>query len=507
MNQIARERPCKLGRWQILASALTLTAAGASQAAEWERSGGVSVGATYTDNVCLSRYDTEDEVVGILTPDIRLKGQGARSYFDLYAAVEFNTLDDPGEECDVRGAKNVSPAPRMRLSSTTELITNWAYLDLTGFADVNRADPFAVGGESTIDGRGNLNRTYRYSVAPYLNRRFGGSTEAFLQYRYSEFFNSVDTVEDREMQDVLFDIGTLPELARFSVGLTGDYSKIEYKEREGGGDFFNNELSSAKIRGAFNLDSEWQLNAYIGQEWNDFISYYDDIDGTVWDVGLRWTPNTRVMIEVGTGERFFGSTPRASISYRHKRSNLRFSYERELTYDSNVRTSDLLFENLQDILDNWTPGEDSIFLPDAFDTTVTNSPILDSRYMLVYSFKGRRTTLLLTGSYSEQRRMEDRYKDIFTDVGLSFRRRVSQRFSLLAGANWNRREPDEMRGIVNMDSDIYRYSAGIEYHLGPHTTFSLIYEYFERDSDSESEGSQYNEYEENQVTTRFDYRF
>ena len=38
-------------------------------------------------------------------------------------------------------------------------------------------------------------------------------------------------------------------------------------------------------------------------------SFRDDIDGSFWDVGFRWTPNSRTTVDVGVGERFFGSNP------------------------------------------------------------------------------------------------------------------------------------------------------------------------------------------------------
>lgn len=475
-----------------------------AQGAEWERSAGVSAGAIYSDNVCLRQQDEEDETIGTLTPNIRLGATGARARMDLYAAAQFNTLDDSDVECSVGGADNISPAPRVRFNGNAELLPNWFYLDATAFADQNRINPFATGGEDTLDGRGNLNTSYQYAVSPYISRRLTRTASMLLRYSYSEEYNSEEELNDNQVQAVQFDIGTSPELARLSYGLSGNYSEIDYDEREGEGNenLFNSELSSAQVRAAFQMTRTWQVNGYAGEEWNDYVTVFEDAEGSFWDLGLAWTPSERVTVEAGYGERFFGDAPRASIAYRHKRSTLRASYVRELTYNRTLRGTDPFAEDIDDVVDDNIPGQDEVIGPDGVETTLTNSPILNEQFLLVYQFTGRRTSFAINASRSEQTRMEDGFEDLFTYAGISADRQLGRRLSAFGRVSWSRREPDEARStLATRDSDVMRYTLGVERGIGHHTSVSLSYQYSDRRSDIPQD-----EYEENRVILQFRYQ-
>ncbi len=482
--------------------AVSLVAAGKARSANWESGGGISVGAVYTDNDCLDKDNKKDEVFATWTPNLRLSADGARASFGLYAAVQYNNRDDSDEDCGSRG-NTLSPAPRIRFSGQSELVENWLYLDASAFGGVNRANPFEAGGADSVEGGDNLNRTYRYSVSPYVYRRFGESASVMTRYRYTDITNSKHTINDRHINEVMGDIGTDPALARFSYGIAGDYSKVYYDERYGGEDLFNSELSSARIRAAYQLTRSWQINGYVGEEWNDFITVYNDDDGTIWDVGATWTPNPRITVAGGVGERFFGTAPRFSLEYRHKRSTLSASYSRNLTYDSSLRTSDFFGDILDDLFGEDPTGDDIVVGVGGVDTTVTNSPIIDERSLLNYRFNGRRTTLSVRASYSEQKRTEDRLNDNFTYVSTHASRRLSQDLSVFAGVSWHHREPDSQRiTSFSRNSDLYRYSLGTRYKLGAHFDATFSYEYSDRDADNDDE-----EYEENRVVAKLNYHF
>ncbi|GAB3289853.1 TIGR03016 family PEP-CTERM system-associated outer membrane protein [Parahaliea aestuarii] len=469
--------------------------------AEWTRGAGFTAGAIYTDNVCLRNTDKLDDTIGVFTPNVRLKGEGARARMDLYAAAQFNTMEDSDVECGVSGADNISPAPRIRFNGSSELLSNWFFLDATAFADQNRINPFAAGGEDALDGRGNLNTSYQYAISPYIARRLTDTASLSLRYRYSEEHNTEDVLDDNQRQQVQFDLGTSPELSRFSVGVGGNYSDIEYEERFGGDELFNSQLSSAQVRAAFQWSRSIQFNAYVGEEWNDYVSVFQDSDGGYWDVGVTWTPNSRVTVELGTGERFFGESPRASISYRHKRSTLRASYLRDLTYDRSLRGTDPFADNVDDLVDGGLPNDQGIIGDGGEETTITNSPILDERFLLVYRFTGRRTTFSANASHSEQTRAEDGFEDTFVYAGVGVERALSARLSTYLRLSWTRREADQRRGLLAPDSDNARATIGLERKFGRRTSVGLSYQYNERSSDNILD-----EYEENRVLLQFRYQ-
>ena len=470
----------------------------ASFAGNWTTEAGLAVGGIYSDNICLEQNSPEERWVGTTTPDIRVTGDGTRANMDLFASLEFNTLSNSSLDCvggQLGFGDKESPAPRLRFEGDSILVEDWLFLDASAFIDQNKINAFGVGGANNINGTGNTNTSYFYRISPYIDRRLGDSSQFTLRYTYDEQYNSETLVEDSKGQLVTVDIGTDPELARFSIGVTGSYSKVEYDESFGQ-NTVNSELSSTQIRSAFQMNSQWQLNAYVGEEWNDFISTFEDTEGHFWDVGILWTPNARVSLAIGTGERFFGSTPRFDFEYRHKRSNMRASYARNLTYDRNLRGTDQFTTDVDSSFDD---GQVLAGAP----TTFTNSPLLDERFTLVYTYTGRRTTVNLSTSHSEQTRSADGFKDTFISMGLLLNRRLSRNLSFNSSLLWEDRQADEERDTVSArDSNTWLILLGLQQNLSLNTSLSLNYQYSDRNSESITD-----EYEESRLSLSLRYQF
>ncbi|MFV0277596.1 MAG: TIGR03016 family PEP-CTERM system-associated outer membrane protein [Parahaliea sp.] len=484
----------------VVISAVTIVPVWAGQ---WEREAGVSASAIYSDNICMLSENCIDKLVGTLTPRICLKSDSQLNEIDLYAAVQFNTLENSNVNCSATGANTISPAPRIRFSSDSILVNNLLYLETTGFADQNRINAFQAGGDDPINGRGNLNTSYQYSVAPYIARRLTDKTEMLLQYRYSEEFNTENDLYDNQRQEVQFAFGISPERSRFSAGLLGSYSDVEYANRPAGQDSFNSELSSMRVRAAYQMSRAFQINGYAGEEWNDYVTVFQDDDGGFWDIGLTWTPNTRVAIEVGTGESFFGDTPRASVSYRHKHSMVSASYRRELTYSRSLRGSDPFADDIDDLVDDGLPGDQDVMGLGGRDTTFAKSAVLDESLLLSYRYNGRRTSASISGSRSVQTRFEDGYEDQFTYVGLGLKRDFGRRLSVFSRLTWHRREPDGLRiGGIYRKSDLTRITLGVNRDLGNRASVSLSYQYADNQSDNERD-----DYDENRIILSLDYQF
>jgi uncharacterized protein (PEP-CTERM system associated) len=478
-------------------------------AGDWTTGAFVSVGGVYTDNVCLSSQVKEGEWIATATPEVRVSGEGARASMDLIAGLEFNTIADNPPDCSAGGSgsgfgQKESPAPTLRFNGGAILVEDWLFLDANAFAGQTKINPFAVGGGDNTNGSANTNTSYRYGVSPYISRRLADNADFLLRYSYDEQRNSETVIDDSVGQSVEIDLGTRPELARFSFGVNADYSEIEYGDtsRESN---VNNELSSARVRSAFQINSQLQINGYVGEEWNDFITVAADSDGTFWDVGFLWAPNARVSVAAGYGDRFFGSTPRFEITYSHKRSTLSASYLKDITYDRNIRANDQFSRETDTLINEpeTQTGGSQIF--SGTPTTISNSPILDERFTLGYRFKGRRTTINLNSSLSEQTRAQDGFTDNFYDVRLSASRALSRRLSLSSSISWNDRQADENRdnaGVFARGSDTWRALLGVQQRLTTNTTLSYDYRYTQRNSELSLD-----EYEENRFTLTLRYQF
>jgi Outer membrane protein beta-barrel domain len=465
-------------------------------AAEWTTGAGIAPAIEYTDNVCLSADNEEGEWIGLVTPDVSISGNGNRANVKLDASVEVNSLSDSDlEDRDCDGGQGYSNrqqfAPTVSGAADAILLEDWLFIDADTSARQNDVTAYAGGGSDSLDRTGNTNTTYRYSVSPYLQRRFKDVADLLLRYTYDEQYNSKDVVGDSSEQSVLLTFASGASFVPVSWGLQGDYSKVEYDDTPGSE--FNNdtELKSARLNLGYQLNRVLQVNGYVGQEWNDFVSFNDDIDGDFWDVGLRWTPNARTTVEAGTGDRFFGATPRFSINYRHKRSALSASYNKDITYSRDIRTL----------------GDSS---PAGNATTLTNSPILDERFTLGYVFQGRSSGLRINASYSDQTRQDGQSigaedlsfeESTFQSVSVSVNRNLSRQLSLSAGASWDKREPKDSGSDTFFESETWRANFGVQRSLGENTSLSLDYQYTDRQSGDRSQsGSVFDEYTENRFT-------
>jgi hypothetical protein len=303
----------------------------------------------------------------------------------------------------------------------------------------------------------------------------------------------------------------IPEASRFSLGVRGFYSEVTFVETENLPEF-NNHLARLELRGAMNLSRRWQANGYVGEEDNDFLSASDEIDGEYWDVGLRYTPNERVTIDAGYGERFFGEAPRFAIDYRHKRTNLRTEYLRDVQFARDIRGTGNF--NPGDPLDPGlgTPGGP---LPGTGSPTfLGQGPVLNERFVLTYRFEARRTTLALQISDSRQVLLRDNAEGTFRSATAMAYRRLRQAATLDLGITYTENEGN--LGFVGGIGDepgqgleAWRANVGLRRQLGDNVELTLRYDYLDQGGtgDFAGIGGNLNAFEEHLISLSLQFNF
>jgi uncharacterized protein (PEP-CTERM system associated) len=463
-------------------------------AANWTTTAAVAPAVTYTDNLCLSNDDKKGEWIVLLTPEVGVQATGARANLNLNASVEFNDLTNSDLEkqgCNgqqVVGDDRKQYAPRVNGDANAILVENWLYIDASANAYQNQISPFLSGSNDSLNRDGNTNTTYQYNVSPYISRRFKDMAELNLRYRYDDQYNTEDLVGDSSQHSVQLLLDSLSGAGQTNLmwGIQGDYSKANYSGVLNEQDT-DSTLKSAQLNLGYQLNRVWQINGFAGDEWNDFVSEANDIDGSFWDVGLRWTPNARTTVDVGNGHRFFGNSPRFAISYRHKRSAFNARYSRDLTYDRNIRS-----------LDQTPPGGIETGPPTNINpglTTVSDAPILDERFTLGYGYQGRRIGLGVNAFHSEQTRAERGLDATFMGVSATASQRLSQRLSVSCGADWNQQEPRDSRSELINDTEYWSFNFRVRGQVGQNTSLSFDYRYTDRQSEIALD-----EYTENRFT-------
>jgi hypothetical protein len=479
-----------------------LAVARLASAAEWDTAGGLAVAAVYTDNVCLARDDKQGKAFATATPDVRLSGRGARASVNLNARVLYNSLAD--EELDCPQGAGLGGLGRFRerfipsgsFLATFEAVENWLTFDANASATQNAVNPLAPGGDDPLTGRGNTNISYRYGAGATAQRRIEQAVDFFLRYQYSEQVNTADFVglPDATQDSVQGSLGMVPGAQRLTLSVNGRYTRVSFDEDRFAG-AQDNELSAAEAQAVLQLSDSWQLNGLYGREWNDFISAFDDIDGTYWDAGVRWAPNSRVEVNAGTGERFFGETPRFAVSYRHKRTLLRASYLRTIQFPFNLRSP--------------RPDPDDPFGPDfgelpgdpvtspSTPTLPGQGPIKNESLSLDYSFTARRTIVALSASESEQLRLLDGSEFLFRNARATLTRRLSPRLNASVRLGWRETEGRGAAGFGGFGRNVETWTGGLNLtrRFGNDLTVTLAYRYRQQESPFV-----FNEFEENRIT-------
>jgi hypothetical protein len=472
-----------------LACIVGLAASGASRA-DMNITAGVTPELVYTDNLCLTPDDEQSDFYGIIRPNVGINGGGGGSRVDysLSTSVNVNSLSNSDLESKCNRSNTTDReqySPNLSANGDVIVIKNWLFIDANATISQNSVSPFIAGGADPEDRTGNTNTTARYSVNPYISRRFKDFSTLYLGYTYDDQWNSKDIIGQSTQQTVLFSLDSVPGSSKFFWGLQADYDNINYAETAGR-ESIDSELSSARISSGMQINRIWQINGYVGNEFNDFVSISDTIDGSFWDVGFRWTPNSRTSVEIGTGDRFFGNTPRVAISHRYRRSLFTADYGKTLQYSRNIRTLD----------NSGLPGVGEPGQP----TTIATSPILDERFTLGYSYSHRRSSLGIAASHSDQTRTQDGGNSTFKTVSLNLGHSMAKKLSLSCTLSWDETEPFGENSESIFQSEVWRANLSAQRPLNSNTNLTVRYRYTDRQSDFARD-----EYTENRITVTINF--
>lgn len=488
--------------------------AGGAFAVNWQADASIAPSLAYTDNVCLSKDNKQGDwtAVGILTPAGSVSHQSRKTKVNARGSVQINTLTD-GElrdnGCsgdDLGDRQNFFPS--ISAAGSTVVIDQWVNVDATLRADQNEITSALPGSGDDLNRNGNTNTFYRYSVSPVLKRRLKNQAFYTLRYSYDDQINTADSVSDSSRHAVVTSLAN-GNASRVSWDLSGRYSRIEYND-----DFVNvvtgqviprqdTELKSAGLSMGYQLDRRWQVNGRYGWEWNDFETYNDtNAGGADWDIGVRWTPTARTTVDVGSGDRFFGSTPRLNVSHKRKRSLFRASYRKSITFERDINTSGngfLYGDTVEEQLINGVDQQDQVINGVATNSSISsNGPIFDERATLGYTYTGRRATTNVFGSFSQQTRAEDGAEGEFKDFTVSFSPQISRTYTVTGSLTWGEDDPLAYRSAPTLQdfskSESWYYLVQVGRPLNNRMSISLNYQFTDRQSDDS-----FNEYQENRV--------
>ena len=454
-------------------------------AADWETSASVSAGGVYTDNVGLDENNKDSELITVVNPSFTLKGSGRRANIDAVASFQFNDLDGD--------ADNFSP--QGRVNADVELLENLFFVEGAARAAQTVINPFAAAG-TQLNTTGNVTTTYDYSITPYIVHSFKRFATFRAEYTYDEQSYDGGSLADSTSDYAEVSLSSGLDFGRLSWRLMADYEDTVFDDDPSiPSRNADNERTSTSARLGYQFDRKWQINTTVGKEWNTFESTRSvDTDDQFWDAGITWSPTERTIISAGYGERFFGSTPRFSLEHQNRRVVFSVDYQRSLTDTRSERGNfspfpdqDIFGEDidpdvadaLRELLDNFTFEDQGIFVNESLNASL--------------GFRGRRTTVTLTGKRSRQIRQDLNTDVLFLSYGISAERRLSSKLTLNSSLNWRSQEDQ-----ADFEYDTTHFSIGLTRQLGPNTDLELRYSYSDRDSDRANDT-----YDENRISLQF----
>jgi len=458
-------------------STLTLTAA----ASDWTVSPAVTVEQTYTDNAQLTNDNQENESITVLRPSVSIFREGARARVDINYAPEYRYYWEDTEDDELINF--------LRADGSTELMEDHLFLDGWATADLTNITSRGRTGLGGLTGRADNTEVYTAGISPYFKSRLGGNVSLFeARYTLDSVSYSETGLDDSVGQraDLVFGSGTAFVNQVWEVSAW--QSRVDYDSLDE-----DNEVSQFRGEFAQQLSYQWALAFAAGYE--DFnLAVNDDIDGSLWSVGVIYTPNPRTRLAVGGGERAFGDDYYLDFSHLSRRTVWTASYQRDYTSARDELLHPTLFER-QDVFGNLVRNP-----------VLENPPALDregapgispdfyelERFVTTFTFVTDRTALTLSGSRID--RNYDLEVDDTRDLNLAARvaRDLSARTNAYLRLSWS----DHEEQLLNYEQWVT--ALGGSYQLGTNTTLGLRLAHLERDAETEVDS-----YDENTATLFF----
>lgn len=420
----------------------------------------LSVSETYTDNVTLATNNTEEEFITEISPAISIHSNSRKHT----AALDYR-LENLIYSQD--SSRNES-FNHLLANSNTELFEDLLFFDADAFYTQHNITPEGRVAFDNLPLTENRTDVWSYGLSPYVLRKFGAWATLMARYQYKNIDFAEDPLQNRQHNNVSASLESGEGFGRF--GWSVAYSREE-EDRDALGD------STFEISEA-NLSFQWTPKvAFLlggGYEDNEYVhaSTLEAPVGEFWNIGMRWTPSARTMLEGRAGERYFGSTYSLLGMHQTSSTNWYLKYTDSLqttsqwVLDYNAQQLDLLIADPADPDVLVLPELPESVLPSLF-TTVFRSKRMDASVTWAQS----KTELFLRG-YHEERVFQDTDQDeLVFGATTGWKWMVRPRTSTEVKYSWIRR--DFMTN--DRSDDVSRLSLMLIHELRPAITGTLGY--------------------------------
>lgn len=443
-------------------------------AADWIIAPAITVEQVYTDNALLSPGNKESESITRLRPSLSVYREGGRASLDFNYAPEYRRYWQETEDDEV--------VHFMRADGKLELAEERFFLDGWASADLTNITSRARTGIDGLTGREDTTEVYSVGVSPYFTAHMGNFSTFEARYTADAINYTQAGVDDSKGQRLELVLGSGTYFSSQVWEVSAMQSVVDYDNLDE-----DNEARLVRAEYIQQLTRLWALAFAAGYE--DYqLAVNEDIDGSLWSVGIVFTPNPRTRLALGGGERAFGNDYYLDFQHRSQRTLWTASYHRDYTSARDELVRPNLFQR-QDAFGNLV--RDPI-LESPPGTNRSAGPALSAEYYEMERFEtgfaltSGRTTLSL-GAGRTARTYENSVEDTRDlDASVRVSRDLSQKLSAFFGLSWRDHEEDLLAYEQRLAS------LGGDYRVGNVTTLGLRVDHLKRDADVDADSFEEN---------------
>lgn len=459
----------------LLGVALTHSAS----AVDWDLQTTANVSLIHTDNIGQSPDAlAESDSLLVLAPQFRLSGESARLTMDLGynpQAIFYDNTDDADQIFHVFDG-----------IMTAELADDRLFVDLVASKFQTIVTPDGAFPIDNIPASNNRADSTVLTVNPYWQQRIGSAqlridaAHTRTELDDESLINQVN-LQSNTLNTGGFNFSSLQSDRGITWAFDYNYQRLEYD------DAIPWEFQRGSGQIGFWVNNDVRLFTTVGREtpFDDFLS--GSPDDTFWEVGFQYAPSSRLNLEVAAGDRSFGSTVRASLSYTTARSETTF------IYNESPETQGALLA-----------GRRPIFDIDNLNALLDRAGATDR---LIRKRGEIRTTIQLNKSTIDWRIFNERRTDRTTAEGVVLPGEelngAAVRFDWRFGARTSLNVQVDVARTAGglLDQNLFRTAAGVNYQLSSRVSMSFQLQRVEQDRDFPAEG-----FDANRATLTFGMR-
>lgn len=339
-----------------LAGLLACTiAAPLAQSAPWEWEVGADLSVIHTDNLrLLEEPFDESDTVYVIRPTITLSTDGDRVYADIRYQPEAFFYSEASESDEVYHVADAQ--------IRTAFIKDALFLYLSGTNYQTMVSPDVNFQTSNLPVTGNRVDSTVLEVRPYWQQNLGFADilaeVAYVDTSYDETpASSADFNQNNIIKSGGLDLNNHSQQQGIAWGLKYTYVRVEYDIAQP----WDYQNASMNLGYWFNGMTRVFVSGGLESSYENFLD--PSLEDQTWEAGFQYAPNARLDMEFAYGERSFGASARANITYRLRRGNLSLSYHEAPSTRAEVsrdRRPLSVTDNLGTVLDR--PGEADRFV-------------------------------------------------------------------------------------------------------------------------------------------------